>query len=114
MPRVLEQGCRQRGVSGSLREGTMMTFAEFQASGVDCADLGAALSDGHWKYSGYVGRGRIYAGGLWIERKPEQGWPNGDERQWFLLLDRYDDLSDDLGDFERRLYEWAVSSGWLD
>ena len=85
-----------------------MTLDEFRATGRDCDDLGAALSDGYWEEYSKPARGRLYLGHLWIERKPAAGWPNGRPESWFLLLRREHWLSNDLPRLEALPYEFAL------
>jgi hypothetical protein len=89
----------------------MMTFDEFRATGVDCDDLGAALNDGMWDGI-EPGRGRLYLGQLYIERKPVAGWPNMVGQEWMLVLGRDDWLSDDLVELEQLLYQFAIEEGY--
>ncbi len=92
-----------------------MTLDEFRTTGRDCADLGAALDDSYWEDAAVPARGRLYlTGRLWIERRPESGWPNGSSEEWFLLIGREDWLSDDLPRLEALLYEYALAEGLFD
>ena len=96
------------------------TFAEFQATGRDCDDLGKALDDDTWTDAPAPGRGRLYLGdpqpagtttwhgALYIERRPVVGWPNRRPEQWYLLIGAADWMSDDLEQLERQLYRFAI------
>jgi hypothetical protein len=90
-----------------------LDFSGFRASGADCADLGAALSDAWWADTGYVGQGRIYLGSFAIERRPASGWPAGNNEEWCLVLFRDTFYSDDLVEVEARLYAFAVNDEYI-
>lgn len=80
-----------------------MTFDDFQATGVDCADIGAVLRDECLE--GVAGR--IYCGALYI-----QSWDNP-KGPWLTIMGR-EEPSGALVDVERELYEFAVSEGYCD
>jgi len=94
----------------------MMTFAEFQATGRAVDDLVAATDDDGLRYSREAdsppARGRVYCDSLWIEERPESGWPNGRGERWWCLIGRDDWLTDDLAAVERRLYAFACDEGY--
>jgi hypothetical protein len=83
-----------------------MTFAQFQATGRDCADLGAILRD-----DALEGRpGRLYGSGYYIE--DTRGWTESERvlvkgRRWFTLIEDYAVSSNDLTVLERELYVFA-------
>ena len=96
-----------------------MTFAEFQAAGQDCADLGAAVRDE--LLQGRRGRlycgacwieGRLYCGACWIEDTTD--WPADapgyGKGRWYTMIGRAEYQSDNLAEVERPLYEFAVGS----
>jgi ABC-type phosphate transport system substrate-binding protein len=80
-----------------------ITFEEFQASGVDCADIGAHLKDECLQ--GVAGR--IYLGVLYIERWDDPRGP------WLTLIGR-EEPSGSLETVERALYEFAEGEGYCD
>jgi len=88
------------------------TLAEFRASGVDCADLGATLSFDTGQEEPV--KGRVYLGQYYIE--DTRSWPDPDVAtgRWYLILERSEWQSDDLADLERRLYLYALGehSAW--
>lgn len=92
----------------------MMTLDQFRATGRDCDDLGKALSDTSMGETGEPIRGRLYAGSLYIIRRPESGWIDGDQREWDLVIANQEWISDDLPDLEARLYEFALSEGYCE
>ncbi len=83
-----------------------MTLAEFIATGRDVADLAAEGIDDNG------GPGRVYADGFYIN-----ALPNGCEKdagaRWYLVLERDDWLSVEIGPLESRLYKFAISYGGL-
>lgn len=88
-----------------------MTLEEFQATGRDCPDLGAALADECLQ--GAVGR--LYSGGsLWIE--DTTNWPTDapgyGHGRWYTLIGNCQYQSDTLIEIEWRLYEFALDSGY--
>ena len=89
-----------------------MTFEEFQATGYDCADIGAEISDEMLEGLS----GRIYLKSLYIGRWEDDRFgvapPNGPT--WMLTLERCDWVSDDLESLERRLWDWAQAAGYND
>jgi len=89
-----------------------MTFERFQATGKVCEDLGAELCDSSFDEYGKA-RGRLYLDCLWIQERPTNGWLNGAEGRWFLLIGREDWLSDDLESLERKLYEFAIDEDYI-
>jgi len=89
-----------------------MTFEEFQATGRDCADLGAALEDARWEGEPPA-RGRIYCDALYIERTTTPQWGHHNGYEWYLLIGRSDRFGE-LEDLEQRLYRFAVSEGYCD
>lgn len=80
-----------------------MTFEEFQATGRRCDDL-----DGN-------GRGRRYLDILFIE-EVLPNWPEAarKEGKWHLLIENCEWITDDLAALERRLYDWAIQSGYVE
>jgi hypothetical protein len=91
----------------------MMTLEEFRATGQDVHDLGMVLSDSRWEPK--TQQGRLYVGCLYIERRPAEGWENGDPHGWFLSADPHEEwLSDDLPRLEALLYEWALANGYFE
>jgi hypothetical protein len=90
-----------------------MTFEQFQASKTWCDDLPNELvnsNEGERKP-----RGWLYVGSLYVEQVTNE-WPENcrDEGGWYLLLERDEWITDDLEALERKLYAWAMSSGWAD
>jgi hypothetical protein len=88
-----------------------MTFKEFQATGVDCADLGAALQDESLKGQA----GRVYLDSLFLE--DTTGWPADNASKvsrWYTVIGRSEYTSDDIGQIERVLYDFAGSEGYFD
>lgn len=77
-----------------------MTFEQFQATGFDCADLGAHISEDSLENV----PGRVYLDCLYIERLASG--------QWNLLLERDEWQSDTLEPLERKLYAFARSEGY--
>lgn len=86
----------------------MMTLDQFRATGVECEDLAAALSDDQ-----DLGAGRIYIGCLYIERTNEK-WLHPENGEWHLLLGNCEWQTNDLPRLEALLYEYAMSEGFLD
>ncbi len=86
-----------------------LTFAEFQATGRAVADLVAEGVEEQPLDDDLPIPGRVYEGGLHIEERPSQGWPNGRPERWFLILSNADWLSDDLEALERELYQYYLS-----
>lgn len=87
-----------------------MTFQEFQASGKDCSDLGAALRDDTLAGA----KGRLYCETLFIE--DASAWdttaPGYGKGRWHTLIGRAEPQSDSLEEIERHLYNFAVSEGY--
>lgn len=58
--------------------------------------------------------GRVYVDKLYIERRPEAGWPNERPEEWFLPTDScVEHMSDDLPRLEALLYEWALENEYI-
>ena len=87
-----------------------MTFAEFQASGVDCPNLGTVIQDEMLLGAA----GRIYCDSLYIE--DTTNWPTAapgyGKGRWYTLIGRDDRQSDNLPEIEQYLYEFAVRNGY--
>lgn len=81
----------------------MLTFEQFQATRRECADLGAVLAD-----EAEFSDGFLYIGKLYIEKTT---FPAG---KYHLTVERDDFLSDDLGQLERRLYDFGCDAGYMD
>lgn len=79
----------------------LMTFAEFQATGFDCPDIGEKLKDESLQGSS----GRIYCGSLYIEK-----W-NDPRGPWLTMIGREQPCGE-LVDVEWELYSWARSEGY--
>lgn len=87
-----------------------MTFEQFQATGRDVPDL-AVDKDVAADHFEDVTPGRVYVDGLYIERMPG----NDVRRWWYLMIGNADWIThrEDLRSFERRLYDYAVSEGYV-
>lgn len=82
-----------------------MTFAQFQATGRDVADLSAIASCAAQELGG---AGRIYLDDEWplvIETDLARGW--------VLTIGNSSECYGVLFDAERELYEFAVSEGYI-
>jgi len=88
-----------------------MTFEEFQASGRDCDDLGAELTDEYWGEE--PAHGRIYLDALYIERTDTRPWGARGAYQWYLLIGR-NEWFGPLVDLERHLYQFAVAEEYCE
>jgi hypothetical protein len=88
-----------------------LTFEQFQATRHYSEDIGAAISDARWEGEPPA-KGYLYLDGLYIE-EVQPHWPEAAKARgkWYLLIDRDDWITDDLGAFERKLYDWAESEG---
>ena len=77
-----------------------MKFTEFQDTGTDCEDLGAALSDE------LLSRcpGRTYLGQLWIHRLADG--------RWRLQIHRSEWIEENLLNQEVRLYQFALDEDY--
>lgn len=83
-----------------------LTLAEFLATGVDCADLGVALEDDCLKGQ----PGKLYCGGLWVEKREENG-----KTMYYTLIERSEYEDEDEKKIATRLYlDFAVSNGYCD
>jgi hypothetical protein len=93
--------------------GLKMTFEQFQASRRYSEDIGTAISDARWE-GDPPAKGYLYLDGLYIE-EVQPHWPEAAKARgkWYLLIDRDDWITDDLGTLERKLYDWAASEGYL-
>jgi hypothetical protein len=78
-----------------------MTFEEFQATGRDVDDIGAAIGD-----EGWLGcPGRVYLGDtLFIE----EGRPFPEPAPWVLTIGNCATAHENLEYLERQLYNYAV------
>jgi hypothetical protein len=85
-----------------------MTLEQFRAIKVYCGDLGAALNDSHWAPEEAPGIGWLYMGRLYIETLPP-----GSPHRWMLTIGNDSEMSNDLAGLERKLYEFAVSEGYI-
>ena len=99
----------------------MMTFEQFQTSGRYCGDLGKALDDASFDDADGSGQklatGRIYGDPrypLYIESTKDWETVRSNGNAWYLILERDEYLSNDLPQLERLLYDFAVTSGYLD
>lgn len=79
------------------------TFAMFQASGRDVADLSKALPKGLFEDHK---PGRVYASDLYIE--DSLGAAAG---KWMLTICEYSECSDNLAKLERELYRYGRDDG---
>jgi hypothetical protein len=92
----------------------VLTFAQFQATRVRCDDLGTALNDATLAKLGSKGflylseppNAQGYTGGLYIE----EDLPS----IWRLVLGDDEELTADLEDLERRLYQFAIAEGYIE
>lgn len=90
-----------------------MTFEQFQATRREVDDLGAALNDAHWEDQPPA-KGYVYCDSLWIEHVGETWAPDmRNQGKYYLLLERCEWIDFDLEPLERRLYEFAVQSGFV-
>ena len=85
-----------------------MTFKDFQATGRDVADLASLpLIAAQGIESGQAGR--VYADDLFIETLVLDGAPT----EYQLTLGSHSRISANLASLERKLYEFAVSEGYI-
>lgn len=85
--------------------GGMMTFKEFQETRKPCEDIGKAISadlGGDEPVSGV-----LYLDCLYIADSSMPGC------NWWLQIGREEYMSDELYDLERRLYDFAISEGYI-
>jgi hypothetical protein len=92
-----------------------MTFEEFKETRFECRDLGAALEMDMGVLEPVAGN--VYCGSLYIEEVQERtpnGYPNEHRAlgKWHLVIENSTEIGNDLETFERRLYDWAVASGY--
>ena len=91
-----------------------MTFEKFVATRIECDDIGAAIHDSRWggepKAKGYLCCGTLY-----IEQV-QPHWPEHARAagRWYLTLERDEYITHDLPDLERKLYEFALATGYCD
>lgn len=83
----------------------MMTFAQFQATRAECADIGAKIGA---DFGGLVS-GLLYAGDLYIE-KMQGNFAAAGAYQLVIFNENY--VSDDLAMLERKLYEFGRDEGY--
>jgi hypothetical protein len=83
----------------------MMTFAQFQATRTECADIGAAIGA---DFGGQVS-GLLYAGQLYIEKLAENFAASG---CYQLVIFNEQWVSNDLAMLERRLYDFGRDEGY--
>lgn len=90
-----------------------MTFEEFQATRMPCADLGFRLDDARW-LGEPPAKGNVYLDVLYIEEVMPH-WPEAARKagKWCLLIGNDQWISDDLTALERDLYEWAKAEGYF-
>jgi hypothetical protein len=91
-----------------------MTLEEFRATRKYHTDLGRVLDDE--RYEGSVSqKGWVYLDSLVIERV-QPHWPcyMTTPGKWYLLIENYEWIQDDLEQLEMWLYEWAMSAGYGD
>lgn len=84
-----------------------MTFQEFQATGVDCADLGAALKDENFKGQ----KGRFYLDELYLQ---DLAGISADIPRWYAVWGTDEHASNNLEQIERVLYDFAVFEGYFE
>ena len=100
-----------------------MTLDEFRATRREVDDLGADLSDARWQ-PGKQQPGLVYTIPsrlhpqsptlLYIESRPPEGWPNGEDVGFCLKTDPHMEyMSDDLPRLEALLYEYAIDNGYF-
>lgn len=90
-----------------------MTFEDFQNTRRESADLGRDVSDCRWDDEVEPGAGFVYLDVLYIERVGDH-WPDAARARgkFYLILERDEYISDDLEELERKLYDWAMASGY--
>jgi hypothetical protein len=98
----------------------MMTFEQFQATGRAVDNLGDHISDMRFEEMQDANEivrtpGRLYLGELYIENVTVN-WPEAAlaKGKWYLLIERDEYITNDLAALERRLYDWAMASGYED
>ena len=91
-----------------------MTFQEFQATRVWSDNLAADVQSANWEDSG-TPKGNRYLGSLYIDQVQEH-WPESAQGKgkWHLLIERDEWITDDLESLERKLYDFAISAGYMD
>jgi hypothetical protein len=92
-----------------------MTFAEFQATRRWCADLGKAIAEARWQGEPPA-KGNLYLDGTLYVEEVQPHWPDATNARgkWHLLLERDEWVTDDLESLERKLFAWAMASGYGD
>ena len=92
-----------------------MTFTEFQATRRYCDDLGTALADARWQGEPPA-TGNLYLDGTLYIEAVQAHWPAEAKARgkWHLLLERDEWVTDDLELLERKLFAWAMASGYGD
>ena len=82
-----------------------MSIEEFRAGRQWCTDLGKALQDARWEHESQPASGWLYCNGqLYIEQI--------DDGRFMLVIGNLDWI-EDLASLEQRLYQFAMSEGYL-
>jgi hypothetical protein len=94
-------------VLARMAEVVAMSFDDFVATRTECDDIGKAINAEFLDAEGKerIVRGFLYLGVLYIER--------GDDGRYSMLLYRDEEISEDLGLLERKLYAWAGDEGYF-
>lgn len=104
-----------RSLINDLQSPPKMTFEAFMASRRYYDNLHTALGRTHDDWINRSNPGYLYCGALYIQQVTDE-WPV-DARakgKWELLLTSESYISDDLPALEKRLYEYAIRSGYDD